>query len=259
MADLKYDRAVYRDRESGELKIIRAENLSDSDTLSTARTNTLYDLSEQTELVARAGDTNAPHFAGKATEGRRLVQGERDKQHDKRVVELATTLQASPNWTLGLLGKRTKNTPPTFTPKIELFNYRWGNEINQIVDKETIVRHDVFGASNSLAMSVRQPAIAIEVINTHYPDEAAFNSFIQKSLREPFIVLFDVIQFRGQNFSNLLVKIDPDTSRLCYRAYTYWIQKGSVYKGDYPQKKIDSYARLKIEMEDTLTWFAKEK
>lgn len=255
MADLKYDRAVYRDQSSGKLKTIRAEDLSNSSILNIAKMNTLYDLSEQTELVARAGSTNAHHFAGKATEGRRMIEGEKNPTHDERVKELVSTLQGSANWTLGCLGKGSANTSASFTSNFNLFNYRWGEEINQIMDQNTIVRHDVFGASDSLSMSIRQPAIAIEVINTHYPDEAAFNSFIQKSLREPFIVLFDVTEFKGKSLKNKFLKLDPDTGRISYRNTTYWIQKGAVYKGINPQEKINTYALLKIEMDKTSTWY----
>lgn len=252
MSELKYPRAVYRDRNSGRLVHIRAEELAEATILERARLEELFDETEQVSINPRVGDIKAPHFAGKPSGGRRLSQGERDKEHDGRVERLVNALSSRESWILGRLGtKKKNNAPQDFYQEAILFDYRWGSEIHRIMDESIIVRHDVFGASSELSMSVRQPSIAIEVVKTHYPEEAAFTAFIEKSKREPFIVFFDVIWYKGKNYTNTFVKVDLELRRISYRAYTFLIREGKVYKGNMPTE-IETSARLRIEVERML-------
>jgi len=147
--------------------------------------------------------------------------------------------------------KKSNNEPPDFDQDTILSDYRWGGEITRIMDEGTIVRHDIFGASSALSMSVRQPSIAIEVVKTHYPEEAAFATFIERSKREPFIVFFDVIRYKEKAYKNTFVKIDEVLRRICYRSYTFMIREGKVYKGNSPTE-IETSARLRIEIEKML-------
>ncbi|WP_124483334.1 hypothetical protein [Burkholderia cenocepacia] len=193
-----------------------------------------------------------PHFAGKPSGGRRLIQGERDEEHDERVRRLTNALVSRENWALGMLGaKKNNNEPLDFYQDTILSDYQWGSEINRIMDEQIIVRHDIFGASSVLSMSVRQPSIAIEVVKTHYPEEAAFAAFIEKSKREPFIVFFDVIRYKERNYGNTFVKVDEESRRICYRSYTFSVREGKVYKGNTPTE-IKTSARLRIEVEKML-------
>ncbi|MGF6725992.1 hypothetical protein P3T43_005377 [Paraburkholderia sp. GAS41] len=252
MSELKYPKAVYRDQDSGKLITIRADELANAAILERARLEELFDETEQTHLTPRAGDIKVPHFAGRPSGGRRLFQGERDEEHDERVTRLVNALSSQESWALGMLGaKKSNNEPPDFYQDTILSDYRWGSETNRIMDEQTIVRHDIFGASSTLSMSVRQPSIAIEVVKTHYPEEAAFTAFIEKSKREPFIVFFDVIKCKEQNYTNTFVKVDAELRRISYRPYTFLVREGKVYKGNRPTE-IETSARLRIEVEEMI-------
>ncbi|WP_186078779.1 hypothetical protein [Burkholderia gladioli] len=253
MSELKYPRAVYRDQSTGELHVILAKDLKESDVLERARLNLLYDETEQVSLTARAGDVNQAHFSGKPGKVRRLIQGEKDPAHDRRVEYLRKKLsQGNGNWSLGELeSKKDEKGNQKFRQLTTLFDYQWGSEIQQIMNEDVIVRHDVFGSSRQISMSVTQPSIAIEVVKTHYPEEAAFAAFMDKSRREPYIVFFDVIEYNKKEYFNSFVKVDAEALRIYYRSYTYSIRQGRVFKGGQPTD-ITTSAGLKIAIERML-------
>lgn len=103
-------------------------------------------------------------------------------------------------------------------------------------------------------MSVNRPWIAIEVINTHYPEEAAFSAMLAASRNYPLVVLFD---FTAQ--WNTFVKVEKYDKRLRIRPWTFYIKEGAVWQGGSPTS-INSSAEFKIELERMLSaWDEKRK
>lgn len=255
MSELKFPKAAYRD-ETGKLFIIRAEELAKINILELARLKAklseLFDETEQVRLTPHFGDVKVPHFVSKHSLTRRLLQGKSDESHDARVNHLVGTLNGRDYWDLGMLGpKKANNEPRDFSRDFVLSEYEWDDEVQRIMDENTIVQHDVFGGTTKLSMSIRQPAIAIEVINTHYPEEEAFNAFLEKSKREPFIVFFDVIRYKGESYNNTFLKVDPKLGRISYERYTFLVREGGVYKGR-KLTDIKTSTRLKIEIENMI-------
>jgi hypothetical protein len=121
----------------------------------------------------------------------------------------------------------------TFDPKQPIKNissieeYNWKDEVHRIISEETIIRHDLFGQSKLIAMSIFRPWVAIEVINTHFPDEETFSSMLELSKNVPFVALFDFIS------SPQLCSINTRTNEM---KIVYYIKDGLLYKNDNPAK-----------------------
>ena len=241
MCDVLHKIAVYYD-DRHIRQTIWAEMLKDKAVLAKARCLELYDESEQVRVAPRVPQNRAPHFVQHAAllNGRKLFKGESDPVHNKRVAELANALMALDE--LSLVFKPNLKADAPTSKLFSMPKYQWGTEVRRIVDEITIVRHDVYG-NLGLQMSVLCPEIAIEVINTHYPEEPVFASLLRKTKKVPFIVLFDFT-----SHWNSFLRVDNDRKTLQIRPWTFYLRGGAVWKGSV-KTSIDSSARLKLEVE----------
>ena len=187
---------------------------------------------------------DTPHFFATGVRGARGVyDGEDDPRHDARVDTLLRKLRSERMWRLGLgdtVSKPNGGFDWELSNRIELPAYEWGNEVYRIVTRDAIVRHDLFGQAFNLHMSVNQPWVAIEVIHTHFPEEAAFAAMLELSERVPFYVLFDFTAV-GDKF----VRVEPELNAIIYRKWAYLIHDGHVWKGD-EKTDIRTSAALKV-------------
>lgn len=131
--------------------------------------------------------------------------------------------------------------------------YQWGSEIHRILNETAIVRHDIFGQSNELGMSVNRPWIAIEVINTHFPEEEAFAAMLETTKRIPLLILFDFTSHK-----NRFLNVDKATNRLVYRPWTYLIRNGQLWRGTSPTE-ITSSSLFKVSVEAMFKRWAEKK
>lgn len=255
MTALEHPKAVYYDKTTGRREIIWASQLSDPEKLAKAKNEELWDLSEQIRLGPRISHKNTPHFyeITEERETRKVFAGEKDPTHDARVEDLTLSLQGLGPWFLSEMGQYNKDGT-TYSDGERIPEYKWGAEVYRIFDENTVVRHDIFGQSTELSMSVRRPSIAIEVINTHFPEEEAFSAFLRLSKEIPYIVLFDFTEFK-----NAFLRVDPPSSRLAYRPWTYKVKDGALWRGN-TLTTITSSTQFEIDVKNMLNrWRNKGK
>lgn len=251
MPTLMHDFSIYYDKNNVR-HCVAATSLSDATILSHLKNQELYDETEQKQLAPRWGIKITPHFyeTGTSTGTRQLFKGENNPIHNDRVSLLLKLLKEATPAVFALVAPGKAPNSDRVVKFHKLGGYVWGSEIQRILSKTAIVRHDVFGQSSALSMSVNQPTFAIEVINTHYPDEPAFQAMLETSSRQPLIVLFD---FTAE--PNSFIKIDEHVSMLRIRPWTFYIKNGAVWKGE-TLTKIASSAHLQIEVTKMLSNWA---
>jgi len=227
MPEFEHEFAVYYDADTGRRAKIRQPELASDQRFFQAKGLDLFDGSEQIRLCVRESRKGTRHFYA-TTEDRALrtvLHGESDPQHNQRIEELLAGLSRLETWSLTEKGRIRDGGAYKDTQRMP--KYRWGSEIHRIVGAETVIRHDIFGQPEELNMSVTRPWIAIEVINTHYPEERAFQSFVDMSKKIPFIVLFDFSRFPNRFLG--VEEVEGEGGRLCYRPWTYIIRNGLLW------------------------------
>lgn len=220
MPELEHPTAIYWD-DNGNKHEIRAEELDDPITLELAKNVLLRDPSGQVSLSPRQVSEKRSHFVAPSNSSMRPVCSfEQDPTHKKRVDFLLDELEATEgNWTI--VESYYAGRELVITELFEINQYSWGKEVHRIVSATAVVRHDLFGQAKQIEMSVFRPWIAIEVINTHFPDEDTFQALVALSCSFPFIVLFDCTDRK-----NYFLKIDKETRTITTRLY---LRDGKVW------------------------------
>jgi hypothetical protein len=238
--------AVYFD-DAGRRQEIKAKLLQDPNELERAKLLELYDGSEQIRVAPRAPSGITPHFYEINNSGSRKVYGGEDNDlHDGRVKQLTKDLTGF-SCPFSLVLKASARDNEVIQTLIKMPEYQWGYEVHRILNADIMVRHDIFGQSAELGMSVQRPWIAIEVIYTHYPDEKAFSALLEQSKAVPLIVLFDLASNK-----NTFLKVDTENKQLQIRPWTYYIKEGAVWRGERKVPHITTSTRLQIEIEALL-------
>lgn len=238
MKDLEHLIAVFYDDNGRHM--LRADDLADDQVFENAKLLTLYDKSEQSIIFPRDIKGRRRHFFEPPSEGKRSVYGtktETDPSHDRRVELHFLDLTYRSKWKIGFHDRGG------FTKLFDIADYNWDREVYRILSKGAVVRHDLYGQREHIGMSVLQPWIAIEVINTHYPEPQAFDAMIQMSVQVPLLVFFDPTERRDYFF-----QIDPINGTI---RCTYYVFDGKVWNGDQPTK-IESTAQLQAVIEKRL-------
>lgn len=239
MPDVEHRVAVFWDA-NGRRNSIRFEELEDDNKFADAKLLELYDESEQVRVYPRDGSAHRRrHFYSESTGQRAFDGGEHNPAHDSRVADvLASLKRLKDGWSLAYQQVASESPLPVFGP---LPAYVWDAEVTRIVGPRACVRHDIYG-DWGIHMSVRRPAIAIEVVNTHYPEEATFEALLAQSAAIPLVVLFDFTRARR----NQLVVVDEENQRVSLRSYTFSITDGSVWLGNERREDITTSARLRV-------------
>lgn len=218
----KYNFAVYYDN-NGERKKIYPNDLHNIEIRAFARSTFLLNDSEEIRLYARYRK-DSPHFYSLQEGTRTVIRGEDNDQHNNRIKELIEILTESSNtFDIGYFTFEEDGTRQ-FNPLATLKNYTWGKEVNRYISSSSICRHDIFGQRQELAQSSLFPSVGIEVIKSHYPDDAAFDGWISLSQITPLLVTFDIVDKK-----NYFLKIDPSNKQI---RVIYYIFDGSVWKND---------------------------
>lgn len=225
MQELEHPVAIYFD-DFGEKCTIRAEDLSNPVTLELAKRVDLVDPSGQFSLSPRQVPDKRPHFvAPPDSVARRVLGFEKDPTHDNRIAFLLNELEApEQNWKL--TESHYADGALVTTELFKITGYSWGKEIHRFVSADAVARHDLFGQAQQLEMSIFRPWVAIEVINTHYPDEETFLALSALSLAFPFIVLFDCTDRK-----NYFLKVDRETGTITTRLY---LREGRIWSNGKP-------------------------
>jgi hypothetical protein len=240
MPDVEHRIAVYWDA-LGKRLIIHFEDLADDATFANAKLLELYDESEQVRVFPRdrTRRDGRRHFYSESSGRRALDRGENNPEHDERVFELAQALHTfGDGWRLAYQALAGAEPETIFGP---LPAYTWGAEVTRILTADNSLRHDIYG-DWGIRMSVRRPSIAIEVVNTHYPEEATFSALLAKSAEVPLVVLFDFTRFvRGR-----VLVVDEASQSIVFRSYAFSIFEGCVWLGKTPRKDITTSQHLEV-------------
>lgn len=240
---MKFDVAYYVDANC-KVQRIKAKDLENNEVFEFASKQTLYDGTGQYRLWPRehGSETGRPHFQSReAAKGdRKTFKFEDDDEHNKRIEKVLNKLRARPDWTISV--KKYGVTEPEIT--FNILNYAWGDEVHRIVSSEAFVRHDIFGQAPEIRMSILRPWVAIEVVNTHFPEEEAFSAFLELSNRLPFIVIFELTE-KENYFSRINASsgtIEP----------IFWIYDGSVWKNANRRNDIKTSAAFSSAIKEML-------
>ncbi|BEB29296.1 hypothetical protein [Escherichia coli] len=243
MSKLEYKQAIYY--KDGIKCFIKPEDLIYKNVLHTAKTEFLMDDSESVRLRPRLPENKKPHFyAPDKSQVRTVINVESDPLHNKRIDEILKSLKMKTKWKV-MVGVFIDHKLER-EPKFILEDYSWGREINRITSSTTIVRHDVFGETKKLSMSIFEPCVAIEVINTHYPSEQTFNEMINTSKNFPYVIIFDLIKTKKTNY---FLKINPNENEI---TPLYYIYNGIVWKGGTELGGVIDSTMLEIELKNAI-------
>lgn len=223
MSEFVHPVAIYFD-DDGNKHEIKAEELDDPITLELAKNVSLFDSSGQVSVSPRHVPGKRLHFVAPSnSKMRRVCSFEQDPIHNKRVKFLLDLLEPPKDWKI--VESYYVDRELVVRELFKTNRYSWGKEIHRIVSADTVVRHDLFGQAKQLEMSVFRPWIAIEVINTHFPDEETFQALVRLSCMVPLIVLFDCTDRK-----NYFLKVDEETGTITTRLY---LRDGQVwFKGE---------------------------
>ena len=234
--DVEHECAVFWD-ERGHRNRIHFSELASDARYAEVKLLELWDESEQVRVNARPSSKGLRHFYSKVTGDRLFDRGENNPAHDERVASLFESLDGlDDGWRISYQARAADPLQSVFGP---MPSYSWGFEITRIVSPVASVRHDIYGDSG-IRMSVRRPAIAIEVVHSHYPTEATFQALIDRSRDAPLIVFFDFTKVPR----NRILVVDKAGQTLTYRSYTFRIFEGAVWLGAQRREDIDSAAKL---------------
>lgn len=239
----KHEKAYYF---SGGNKIeILSKDLDDNKVYLKAKSEILTDETGYTLLRPRQCSSKTSHFyAPNNSDTRKVALYEDNNPHNIQV-----------NYLLKKLGKENSlkigNTifengkAIGFSPIVNLNSHSWKKEVHRIYNHKLTVRHDIFGQSVDLAMSVRSPWVAIEVINTHFPSDETFSAMLDLSKQMPLLIMFDLITEKTKNY---FIKIDLHNGTIIPIFYIY---EGSVWYGDNIDHEITNPDILKYKMTES--------
>jgi hypothetical protein len=129
-------------------------------------------------------------YVGEARRPRALWDGREDKDptHDNRLY-----------WLLFHLRRFKKITFKCGSAVLAVADeYHWTKETQRILSGGGIVRHDIFGSRHTNVMSINEPTVAIEVVATHFPEQASLDDMVHWTRLTPSIVCFDLAGTGGK-------------------------------------------------------------
>ncbi|USX27268.1 hypothetical protein NHH73_02905 [Oxalobacteraceae bacterium OTU3CINTB1] len=194
----------------------------------------LHDDVDANALVVPVRNKLKPHFRvlAKYPERSRTGKGESNETHTKAIDFLLRRLKSNTRVALTtyVFGESIEVQTIYKTPKPteEVPGYHWWSEARIPVDSTHYIQPDICGRGNADFMPNRRaPGIIIEVIQTHYPDEATFIHLLALSRRNFFVLFYFVrIDARGSKFSG----VDSAIPGLLQIRSAYWLDNGVFFK-----------------------------
>lgn len=240
---LKWEQATYQGANETWVTV-HVDELQDLGYRSLLQDQELWDIDREYRLLIRSGP-GRPHFYS-LTKRLRFPRsrGETSKRHADRVKKLLEQLQSQHY----LFGYRTfENGTPIFNPLFNSKNYAWAKEVTRTLSGEIQWRHDLFGAEATHRHTERYPWIAIEVIDSHFPDEAVLETWLELSSRFPYFVVFDFVERR-----NYYLEVDQTKQQV---RVVYFIYDGSMWRsGAQWNKCTATFFKEKVRSEILRDW-----
>lgn len=214
---MKHDKAIYYSVDLVKITV-PSSKLQEPKTLAALDKVELWDESETIRLttVNREG---SPHFRQHATNaGSRVVFSEETSEHSLRLSSELENLQKNPKVEFNYY---TNPKEKITAPILKIQDYHWQSDVTKYYAEDVALRHDIFGISKRLITSVKQPEVAIEIIDSSFLNEEAFNEVLRKTEEYPLVVLFVFLSNKGDNYFN---KFEGNKLRV-----SCWIEKGKFH------------------------------
>lgn len=122
-----------------------------------------------------------------------------------------------------------ENKKPILDTIFSFKEYYFAKEVKQTLTKSNYFISDIFGISKTLNNTYKEPNIAIEVIDSHFPDEKTFNYFRKLTKETQLIVLFYYLEFEPK--INQMINNSGNSNNGKLRV-SHYIQDGSFWIGD---------------------------
>lgn len=214
---MKWNVAVYQTLD-GTWHTVYPVNLHDVEFRAFLREQELWNIEREKRLFIRYR-VDAPHFYALSDRVRPIIERrEASLRHNERVEQLLTALQ-QPNLKFGYYHYTQDGRE--FITIFKSEQYTWSREV--VRSRLDIGwRHDLFGAHAGHRLSEHCPWVAIEVIDTHFPEDRAFDAWLRLSAEFPCLVLFDFVQ--EENYYFQVIEANQRVR------FIYYIYEGALWK-----------------------------
>lgn len=214
---MKHKKAIYHSIDSERIIVFSSE-LKDPKTLAALDKVELWDDSE-TERLTTVNREGSPHFRRHPKfSGGNVIFYEETNEHNERLnLELENLIKSQRIEFNYYTNHREKITATI----LNVQDYIWESEVTKFYTDEISLRHDIYGVSKRLNTSIKQPEVAIEIVDSSFLSEEAFNLLIQKTERYPLQVFFVFLSNKGDNYFN---KFDDNKLRV-----SCWIKNGKFH------------------------------
>ncbi len=116
-------------------------------------------------------------------------------------------------------------------------DYYFSKEVKQSINESKYFIADIYGISKSLNKSEKEPHIAIEVIDSHFPNFETFNYLRKLTKDSCLIILFYYLGFEPKINQMLNSKGDGNNGKLRISHYmqdgSFWISDERIEEKDY--------------------------
>ncbi|MGG6270943.1 hypothetical protein ACQ4M3_42045 [Leptolyngbya sp. AN03gr2] len=214
---MKWNAAVYQTSD-GNWQTVCPANLHDIGFRAFLRGQELWSVDKEKRLFIRYR-VDTPHFYALSNRVPLVVdRQEALPRHNERIKQLLMELQ-QPNLKFGYYDY-TEDGRVFFTI-FKSEQYVWSQEVFR-THSNIVWRHDIFGANAGHRLSEHTPWVAIEVIDTHFPEDRAFDAWLRLSSEFPCLVLFDFVE--EENYYFHIIKTTQQVR------FIYYIYEGAVWK-----------------------------
>jgi hypothetical protein len=190
----------------------------------------LWDSAEEYRLAPRFR-SNAAHFYSPQSNTRSVCsRAEKSTGHNRCCATVIGELERR-EWTVGYyawdkMSPDDPNGEKVIDPLFRTGGYSWGKEVTRTLTSGIRWVHDVFGAKLDLRTSERFPWFAVEVIDTHFPDQQALDGWIEASKSFPYVVAFEFVASPKYFFAF--------NEKLGCLRISYYIYDGRLWNGASP-------------------------
>lgn len=122
-----------------------------------------------------------------------------------------------------------ENKKPVLDTIFSFKEYLFAKEVKQSMNKLNYFISDIYGISKNLNNTNREPNIAIEVIDTHFPDQKTFDYFRKATSETPLIILFYYLEHEPK--INCMYNNNGENNNGKLRV-SHYMQDGSFWIGD---------------------------
>ena len=205
---------------------IKREQLEDEGFRTKYKSKIIYNETEEYRLFIRSRGKSS-HFYSRGISRKAIYKKQYTEPHKEKINILYNYIKARDRIRICCYvweyGKKSLETIFSFK------DYHFKKEVKRSLDSKNYFVSDIFGISQSLNKSDREPLISIEVIDTHFPDFKTFNHFRNATKNNPFIIVFYYLDHEPRINQMVNNKGGSNNGKL---RISHYIQDGSFWVGD---------------------------